>query len=67
MTPRWYPLRSSNLRRCAYDPETERLQVEFLSGQTYAYDGVPASVFQGLLEAPSAGSYFHREIKGVYG
>ncbi len=55
------------ISRTQYDPETERLDVEFASGGVYTYEGVPISVYNGLLEAPSAGGYFHRNIKGVYG
>jgi hypothetical protein len=64
--PQWNDLTSSNLRRCSYDIETETLQIQFVSGKTYSYSGVPASVYNGLLEASSAGQYFAREIKGVY-
>ena len=62
----WQELSSSNLRRCAYDIETETLQIQFNSGRTYTYNGVPASVYNGLLEAPSAGQFFNSEIKGVF-
>ena len=62
----WKALQSSNLRRCSYDIETETLQIQFNSGKTYTYEGVPASVYNGLLEASSAGQYFNSNIKGVY-
>jgi lysyl-tRNA synthetase class 2 len=64
--PQWQDLNSSNLRRCSYDIETGQLQIQFVAGKTYSYSGVPASVYNGLLEAPSAGQYFNKEIKGVY-
>jgi hypothetical protein len=64
--PQWNDLTSSNLRRCSYDIETEVLQIQFTSGKTYSYSGVPASVYNGLLEASSAGQYFNNNIKGVY-
>lgn len=63
---KWNSLSSSNLRRCAYDIETETLHVQFNSGKTYEYTGVPASVYNGLLEATSAGQFFNANIKGVY-
>lgn len=62
----WQSLSSSNLRRCSYDIETETLRVQFNSGKTYTYEGVPASVYNGLLEATSAGQYFNSNIKGIY-
>ncbi len=55
------------LNRTRYDPDTETLEVEFSGGGVYTYEGVPISVYNGLLSAPSAGQYFHRQIKGVYG
>jgi KTSC domain len=64
--PTWHDLTSSNLRRCAYDIETETLHLQFQSGKVYDYEGVPVSVYNGLLEASSAGQYFNSEIKGVY-
>lgn len=63
----WQQLESTNLKRCAYDIETETLQIQFVSGKTYSYQGVPASVYNGLLEASSAGQYFNSEIKDIYG
>lgn len=62
----WQQLESSNLKRCAYDIETETLQIQFHSGKVYSYQGVPASVYNGLLEASSVGQYFNSNIKGVY-
>lgn len=62
----WQQLESSNLKRCSYDIETETLQIQFMSGRTYSYASVPASVYNGLLEASSPGQFFNREIKGVF-
>ena len=62
----WQQLESSNLKRCSYDIETETLRIQFNSGKVYTYDGVPASVYNGLLEASSPGQYFNSNIKGVY-
>ena len=63
---KWQELQSSNLRRCSYDIELERLQIQFNSGKTYTYEGVPVSVYNGLLEASSPGQYFNSNIKGIY-
>jgi hypothetical protein len=62
----WQQLDSSNLKRCSYDIETETLQIQFHSGKVYTYQGVPASVYNGLLEASSPGQYFNSNIKGIY-
>lgn len=62
---------SSNLVSVGYgvSPNSTRgpkdLDVEFKSG-VYRYADVPEYVYQGLLSAPSAGSYHHMNIKGVF-
>ena len=57
---------SSNLSSATYDPEVENLTITFQSGESYLYMNVPASVYRGLQNAGSAGSYFHRQIKSRY-
>lgn len=57
-------LRSSNLAAAGHEGTV--LEIEFTDGGLYRYLGVPESVFQGLLAAPSAGRFFHKWIKGRY-
>ena len=57
---------SSNVEAIGYDKETQQLHVRFLSGATYMYDKVPEEIYEGLMAAPSKGSYLNRVIKGVY-
>lgn len=66
MAGEWQALSSSMIDGMNYDPETEELQLRFSNGAVYAYSGVPQSTADALSRAPSAGSYFHRSIKGVY-
>ena len=65
---------SSQLRSVGYDPATGTLEIEFHPtqakepGQTndpsvYQYAGVPQSVHDELVTAPSVGSYFIKHIK----
>jgi len=63
MWTEWRRLQSSNLRATRYEPSTETLEIQFLSGSTYRYRGVPSSIYQSLLDAPSAGKFFNAEIK----
>jgi len=60
------PVRSSNICSVGYEPETRTLEVEFNSGGIYQYSGVPETVYQGLMQAISKGSYFHDYIKDRY-
>jgi KTSC domain-containing protein len=57
---------SSTLARIAYDEIHELLQLEFHSCALYQYCSVPAAVHEGLLGAPSKGSYFNQEIRGRF-
>lgn len=57
---------SSTLAAVTYDRNRELLQLEFNSRALYQYFGVPAAVYEGLLCAPSKGSYFNRAIRGKF-
>lgn len=57
---------SSNIEAVGYDEGAQELHVRFLTGATYAYYGVPRLLFDGLMAAPSKGSFLNREIKGVF-
>ncbi len=57
------PVSSSNLRSVGYDPNEETLEIEFHSGGTYQYYGVPLQKYEGLMSASSKGSYFDAYIK----
>jgi len=60
------PVSSSNLSSVGYDEEDRVLEIEFNSGGVYQYYDVPPRIYEGLMNASSHGSYFHREIKGNY-
>ena len=57
---------SSNVCSVGYDVDTDTLEVEFHSGSIYQYDGVPESVYLGLMQAASKGSYLHQHIRDQY-
>jgi len=57
---------STTLATVSYDEARELLQLEFCSRAVYRYFGVPAAVHQALLEAPSKGRYFNRNIRGRF-
>jgi len=64
MAIQWTPVVSSNLRSVGYDPDTETLQVEFISGTIYEYDKVPPDLHSGLMLAQSKGMFFAANIRG---
>ncbi|MDC1141530.1 KTSC domain-containing protein [Planctomycetota bacterium] len=57
----WVEVTSSNIASVAY--ENSILLIKFNSGDVYAYQGVPKSVYDGLLTAESIGSYFHSQVR----
>lgn len=59
-------LNSSVIDWIDYDPASRTLWITFLSGRTYALRKVPEAHYHGLLNAPSAGRYFNRYLRGRY-
>ena len=57
---------SSTLATIAYDKTRELLQLEFNSHAFYQYFGVPATVHEALVHAPSKGRYFNQSIRGRF-
>lgn len=57
---------SSTIRSIGYESDTRKLEIEFHGGGLYQYSGVAESVYRGLMQASSKGSYFHDQIKDRY-
>jgi hypothetical protein len=57
---------STAIRFIAYDEETERLSVTFVTGRRYVYERVPKDVFEDFLGASSRGAFFNTEIRDRY-
>ena len=60
------PVSSSNIESIGYDEQNDQVYVRFLNGSHYVYKGVPLHEFENLRDAPSLGSYLHRNYKNVY-
>lgn len=60
------PVESSNISGVAYNDEKQTLYVAFKDGSRYFYQGVPQTVHEALINAPSKGRYLHTEIIGRY-
>lgn len=60
------PVVSSNIAAAGYDEETKTLIIEFNSGSTYSYSGVPKETAMMLWSAASPGRYFYDYIKNYY-
>jgi hypothetical protein len=60
-------LNSTAIARIEYNPTTHTLKIWFReSGGPYDYYGVPQSVYEGLIRAPSVGAYFNAYIRDHY-
>ncbi|HNR93588.1 MAG TPA: KTSC domain-containing protein [Kiritimatiellia bacterium] len=57
---------SSLLEKVKYDGAAQTLTVVFDSGETYVYAGVPQAIYDGLMAAPSKGSFFEASIKDAF-
>lgn len=57
------PVGSSNLVSVGYDEERQILEVEFTNNRVYQYFEVPRHIYEGLMAAPSKGSYLDENIK----
>jgi len=66
MTIDMFPVTSSNVLAAGYDEENQIVHIQFLNNTEYIYKGVPRQEFDGLLNAPSVGSYLHQNYKNVY-
>lgn len=58
------PVSSSNLASVGYQDGI--LEVAFKSGSVYQYTGVPESVYEALMSAPSHGKFFAAYIRNNY-
>jgi len=68
-------IKSSNIEQVGFEENVKIsfnqepmnvLRVVFNSGYTYDYYKVPKEIYESLLEAESAGMYFHKNIKNKY-
>lgn len=58
----WTPLRSSNVAAAAYLDSFGWMYVRFKNGNVYRYT-CPKGIYQGLLSAPSAGTYIWSVVR----
>lgn len=63
---RIYTPDSEHIQEARYDQSSRKLTVTFHKGGTYIYDGVPLSIWHGLVNAKSAGAFFHENIRQLY-
>lgn len=57
---------SSRLEAVGYDERLKLLHIQFVDGSLYEYYNVPKSIYIELINASSAGKYFHKYVKDIY-
>ena len=57
---------SSAIAAVDYDADSRSLRVTFHGTGTYAYHGVPRSVYEAFLRAPSKGRFFIQHVRDRY-
>ena len=60
------PAKSSNISHTGYDPFTNTLAVQFKSGATYHYHGVPLDVYHALGKSESVGKFISANVLGKF-
>lgn len=60
------PVRSSSIHHVGYDPESQRLLLEYEGGRLYEYLDVPEDVYVDLMQAASMGRFVNYAIKPHY-
>ena len=64
--PEMLSVSSSNIESIGYDEQNQEVYVRFLNESIYVYRGVPQHEYENLKNAPSLGSYLHKNYKNVY-
>jgi hypothetical protein len=59
-------VQSSNVASIGYDEMSNTLEVEFQTASIYQYFGVPANIYEQLMEAPSKGQFMNVYVKNAY-
>ncbi len=57
---------SSNIEWFKHNDDKTKLSVCFKGGKVFRYKGLNADVIDGMVAAPSRGSYFAKHIKGKF-
>jgi hypothetical protein len=60
------PVRSSFIKAVGYDAASKKMVILFDSRERCVYHNVPPLAHQSLMMSSSKGSYYNRNIKGIY-
>lgn len=57
---------STNIKKVSYNNDTKILTITFKNENTYKYHKVPSKVVEDFQKTESPGSFFYKNIRGVY-
>ena len=57
---------SSNITSIGYEAKTKSLEVEFVSGGIYRYEGISKALYEKMVNTDSKGRFFFSDIKGKF-
>ena len=57
---------SSAIAAAGYDPNSQRMKIQFVQGHTYDFCRVPQRVYDGLMMSASKGAYYTMHIRDRY-
>jgi KTSC domain len=60
-------VRSSAMHRVEFDANARQLDIWFNDTGRYSYYGLPAAIYEGLINAGSKGRYFNDHIRDRFG
>lgn len=64
--PPMNPGQSTTIASHGYDPETQRMVIQFKNGNVYEYKGVPKEIYDQFTDSESQGSFHAVNVKGRY-
>ena len=59
-------IKSKTIKSCAFNEKKGEMTIRFSSGGRYTYLGVTQDLYDGMVKADSAGSFFHSNIRGKF-
>lgn len=51
------------IKAIGYDPESQTLRIQFHSGSTHQFNGVPEHVHKNFVIADSKGRFFQKQVR----
>jgi len=63
VTGKFVSVESKVFDKVKYEPKTKTLVLVFSTGAHYEYKNVPQTIYNGFLDAPFKGGYYHSKIK----